>query len=163
MKSKLTFLLALAVAAAAPAKTVQLLNVSYDPTRELYVDYNAAFAKYWKQKTGDDVVVRQSHGGSGAQARSVIDGLSADVVTLALAADIDALHSVGHLLPADWQNRLPDGSTLRWSFLFRGRLRLPRQSGSRGFDRLLAMFALGDVPASEVPRKMGSLRFQCCS
>jgi sulfate transport system substrate-binding protein len=111
MKSKLTFLLALAVAAAAPAKTVQLLNVSYDPTRELYVDYNAAFARYWKQKTGDDVVVRQSHGGSGAQARSVIDGLSADVVTLALAADIDALHSIGHLLPADWQNRLPDGST----------------------------------------------------
>ena len=111
MKSKLTFLLALAVAAAAPAKTVQLLNVSYDPTRELYVDYNAAFAKYWKQKTGDDVVVRQSHGGSGAQARSVIDGLSADVVTLALAADIDALHSVGHLLPADWQTRLPSGST----------------------------------------------------
>jgi len=111
MKSKLTFLLALAVAAAAPAKTVQLLNVSYDPTRELYVDYNAAFAKYWKQKTGDDVVVRQSHGGSGAQARSVIDGLSADVVTLALAADIDALHSVGHLLPANWQTRLPSGST----------------------------------------------------
>ena len=111
MKSKLTFLLALAVAAAAPAKTVQLLNVSYDPTRELYVDYNAAFAKYWKQKTGDDVVVRQSHGGSGAQARSVIDGLSADVVTLALAADIDALHSIGHLLPANWQTRLPSGST----------------------------------------------------
>ncbi|MGD1029995.1 MAG: sulfate ABC transporter substrate-binding protein [Opitutaceae bacterium] len=111
MKSKLTLFLALAVAATAPAKTVELLNVSYDPTRELYVDYNNAFAKYWKQKTGDDVVIKQSHGGSGAQARSVIDGLQADVVTLALAADIDALHSNGDLLPADWQTRLPENST----------------------------------------------------
>src|SRR6202044_547737 len=74
---------------AAPA-SVTLLNVSYDPTRELYEDYNAAFAKYWKAKTGQDVTIKQSHGGSGAQARSVIDGLKADVVTLALAADIDA-------------------------------------------------------------------------
>ena len=111
MKSKLIILLALAAAAAAPARTIELLNVSYDPTRELYVDYNAAFSKYWKQKTGDDVVIKQSHGGSGAQARSVIEGLPADVVTLALAADIDALHNVGHLLPADWQARLPDNST----------------------------------------------------
>src|ERR1035441_3949457 len=111
MKSKLIILFALAAAAAAPARTIELLNVSYDPTRELYVDYNAAFSKYWKQKTGDDVVIKQSHGGSGAQARSVIEGLPADVVTLALAADIDALHNVGHLLPADWQARLPDNST----------------------------------------------------
>jgi sulfate transport system substrate-binding protein len=111
MKYKLSVLLALAVAAAAPAKTIELLNVSYDPTRELYVDYNAAFAKYWKQKTGDDVVIKQSHGGSGAQARSVIDGLQADVVTLALAADIDAVSKVGRLLPADWQTRLPNNST----------------------------------------------------
>jgi sulfate/thiosulfate transport system substrate-binding protein len=85
--------------------------VSYDPTRELYVDYNAAFARYWKAKTGDDVVVKQSHGGSGAQARSVIDGLQADVVTLALAADIDSLHVHGDLLPADWQSKLPENST----------------------------------------------------
>ena len=98
-------------AAGAAAKTIELLNVSYDPTRELYADYNAAFAKYWKARTGDDVVIRQSHGGSGAQARSVIDGLQADVVTLALAADIDNLHTHGDLLPADWQSRLPQNST----------------------------------------------------
>ncbi len=95
----------------ASAKSIEILNVSYDPTRELYADYNAAFAKYWKAKTGDDVIVKQSHGGSGAQARSVIDGLQADVVTLALAADIDNLHVHGDLLPADWQARLPQNST----------------------------------------------------
>jgi sulfate/thiosulfate transport system substrate-binding protein len=103
--------LALSLAAGASAKTIELLNVSYDPTRELYVDYNAAFVKYWKAKTGDDVVIKQSHGGSGAQARSVIDGLQADVVTLALAADIDSLHVHGDLIPADWQSRLPQNST----------------------------------------------------
>ena len=97
-------------AAGAAAKTIELLNVSYDPTREFYADYNAAFAKYWKARTGDDVVIRQSHGGSGAQARSVIDGLQADVVTLALAADIDNLHAHGDLLPADWQSRFPQNS-----------------------------------------------------
>jgi sulfate transport system substrate-binding protein len=102
---------ALGAAAASEAKTIELLNVSYDPTRELYADYNKAFATYWKSKTGDDVVVKQSHGGSGAQARSVVDGLQADVVTLALAADIDALHKNGDLLPADWQGRLPENST----------------------------------------------------
>ena len=99
------------LASSASAKTIELLNVSYDPTRELYVDYDAAFSAYWKAKTGDDVVVKQSHGGSGAQARSVIDGLQADVVTLALAADIDNLHTHGDLLPADWQSRLPENST----------------------------------------------------
>ena len=103
--------LTFAVGVAASAKTVELLNVSYDPTRELYQDYNAAFAKYWKNKTGDDVVIKQSHGGSGKQARSVIDGLKADVVTLALAADIDALHDHGNLVPADWQTKFPDNST----------------------------------------------------
>jgi sulfate transport system substrate-binding protein len=111
LKSLLLAAVALATAAAASAKEIDLLNVSYDPTRELYVDYNAAFARYWKAKTGDDVVVKQSHGGSGAQARSVVDGLQADVVTLALAADIDALHANGNLLPADWQTRLPQHST----------------------------------------------------
>jgi sulfate/thiosulfate-binding protein len=113
MKFKFLLLAAVALAAAAAgsAKTIELLNVSYDPTRELYVDYNAAFARYWKAKTGDEVVIKQSHGGSGAQARSVIDGLQADVVTLALAADIDALHANGKLVPADWQKRLPDHST----------------------------------------------------
>ena len=88
-----------------------LLNVSYDPTRELYEDYNAAFAKYWKAKTGKDVTIKQSHGGSGKQARTVIDGLPADVVTLALAYDIDALVTQGKLLPANWQSRLPNNSS----------------------------------------------------
>jgi len=89
---------------------VTLLNVSYDPTRELYVDYNAAFTKYWKAKAGQDVTIKQSHGGSGKQARSVIDGIDADVVTLALAGDVDALVKNGGLLPKDWQKRLPHNS-----------------------------------------------------
>lgn len=93
------------------AKDIKLLNVSYDPTRELYTDYNAAFAKHWKEKTGDTVTVQQSHGGSGKQARSVIDGLQADVVTLALAYDIDAIAEKGRLLPKDWQKRLPDNAS----------------------------------------------------
>jgi sulfate transport system substrate-binding protein len=90
---------------------VTLLNVSYDPTRELYRDFNQAFAAQWKTKTGETVAVKQSHGGSGRQARSVIDGLEADVVTLALAYDIDAIADKGKLLPADWQQRLPRNST----------------------------------------------------
>lgn len=94
----------------AEAARITLLNVSYDPTREFYQEYNAAFAKYWQAKTGDVVVVRQSHGGSGKQARSVIDGLPADVVTLALAYDIDAIAARGKALPANWQSRLPDNS-----------------------------------------------------
>jgi sulfate/thiosulfate-binding protein len=98
-------------ASLAQATEVTLLNVSYDPTRELYVDYNAAFAKYWKAKTGQDVKINQSHGGSGKQARSVIDGLAADVVTLALAADIDAVATKGKLLPINWASRLADNSS----------------------------------------------------
>ena len=95
--------------ALAPAQTaaVTLLNVSYDPTRELYAEFNTAFAKHWKEKTGQVVVIKQSHGGSGKQARSVIDGIDADVVTLALAGDVDALHKNGGLIPADWQKRFP--------------------------------------------------------
>jgi len=91
--------------------SVQLLNVSYDPTRELYQEFNAAFAKHWKAKTGQDVTIKQSHGGSGKQGRSVIDGLEADVVTLALAYDIDAIYEKGKLIPADWQKRLPNNSS----------------------------------------------------
>ncbi len=94
----------------AQAASVSILNVSYDPTRELYVSYNAEFAKYWKAKTGDDVHINQSHGGSGKQARAVIEGLPADVVTLALAGDVDAIASRGKLLPLNWQSRLPDNS-----------------------------------------------------
>src|SRR4051794_16912962 len=89
---------------------VTLMNVSYDPTRELYQAYNAAFSNYWKSKSGEAVTVRQSHGGSGKQARSVIDGLEADVVTLALAYDIDAISEKSGRLPKDWQKRLPDNS-----------------------------------------------------
>ena len=111
MKSTHFAVLGLALASAAAAKSIQLLNVSYDPTRELYVDLNKAFAADWKKKTGDDVTIRQSHGGSGKQARAVIDGLDADVVTLALAYDIDAISEKSHLLPADWQKKLPDNST----------------------------------------------------
>lgn len=92
-------------------QAVSLLNVSYDPTRELYVEYNAAFAKHWKAKTGQDVTFKQSHGGSGKQARSIIDGLDADVATLALAGDTDALVKNGGWLMADWQKKLPNNSS----------------------------------------------------
>ena len=109
---RLSAVLALVVAVpAALAKDVSLLNVSYDPTRELYQDFNRAFAAHWKQKTGDNVSIKQSHGGSGKQARSVIDGLDADVVTLALAYDIDELADKAKLIPADWQKRLPNNSS----------------------------------------------------
>lgn len=93
------------------AAEVTLLNVSYDPTRELYQDFNVAFAKYWQAKTGDTVTIKQSHGGSGKQARSVIDGLSADVVTLALSYDIDEISAKGRLIPKEWQKRLPHNSS----------------------------------------------------
>jgi sulfate transport system substrate-binding protein len=95
---------ALAVSAQKP---LELLNVSYDPTREFYTEYNAAFIKHWKAQSGQEVKIKQSHGGSGKQARAVIDGLDADVVTLALAGDIDALHKNGGWVPKDWQKRLP--------------------------------------------------------
>jgi sulfate transport system substrate-binding protein len=106
----------LAMVAAAPRAAAQapsevtLLNVSYDPTRELYKDFNKAFARYWKDKTGVTVTVQQSHGGSGKQARAVIDGLEADVVTLALAYDVDAIRVHGELIAKDWMKRLPDNS-----------------------------------------------------
>ena len=103
-------MLGLARAPSLPAATVKLLNVSYDPTRELYEDYNKAFAAYWRAKTGDTLIVNQSHGGSGKQARAVIEGLEADVVTLALAYDIDALAAQAALIPANWQERLPNHS-----------------------------------------------------
>ena len=119
MLSRRTFLPVLAAVASlasldplAQAQTpLTLLNVSYDPTRELYVEYNAAFARHWKAKTGQDVVIKQSHGGSGKQARSIIDGLEADVATLALAGDTDALHVHGGYIPKDWQKRLAHNST----------------------------------------------------
>jgi sulfate/thiosulfate transport system substrate-binding protein len=109
--ASLALTLALSFPGFAQGGNVTLLNVSYDPTRELYQDFNAAFAKYWKAKTGQTVTVQQSHGGSAKQARAVIDGLQADVVTLALAYDIDSVSEHAGLLPADWQKRLPDNST----------------------------------------------------
>ena len=114
MSKKISMLLVLVLMVASPLiaeNTVTLLNVSYDPTRELYQDYNQAFAKYWKATTGQAVTIQQSHGGSSKQARAVIDGLEADVVTLALAYDIDAIAEQAKLLPANWQSRLPNNSS----------------------------------------------------
>ncbi len=119
MKSVISLITGLALSAtlvagaqaAGAAKDIDLLNVSYDPTRELYVDFNKSFTEYWKQKTGQNVKIRQSHGGAGKQARAVIDGLEADVVTLALAYDIDAIHEIAGLFPKDWQTRLPYNSS----------------------------------------------------
>ena len=106
-----TVLTAVLFPPAGHAASVSLLNVSYDPTRELYKDFNEAFARYWKAKTGETVTIQQSHGGSSKQARAVIDGLEADVVTLALAYDIDAIADRSQLLPRSWQSRLPDNSS----------------------------------------------------
>ena len=125
-----------AAALGAAAKDVTLLNVSYDPTRELYQDYNAAFAKYWQSKTGDKVRVKQSHGGSGKQARSVIDGLDADIVTLALAYDIDEIAERAKVLPADWQKRLKHNSSPYTStYIFLVRKGNPK--GIRNWDDLV--------------------------
>ena len=124
-------LLLVAVALAAPTAGLgqtQLLNVSYDPTRELYRDVNAAFARSWKDQTGETITIRASHGGSGAQARSVIDGLAADVVTLALAPDIDAIAKGTGKIPSDWQSRLPDNSApYRSTIVFLVRKGNPKQ------------------------------------
>jgi len=110
MNRLLSAVLVLLIAAPTLAKDITLLNVSYDPTRELYQEFNAAFAKHWKEKTGNRVTINQSHGGAGKQARSVIDGLAADVVTLALSYDIDAIHERAALIPKNWQSRLPHNS-----------------------------------------------------
>lgn len=108
---KVLLISALFVPLASWAADITLLNVSYDPTRELYQDFNAAFSKHWQAKTGDKVTIKTSHGGSGKQARSIIDGLDADVATLALAYDIDQLHDKAKLIPKDWQNRLAHNSS----------------------------------------------------
>lgn len=116
MKSQFTgfllaaLMLAVGVPDLAQAANIRLLNVSYDPTRELYVEFNKAFAEFWKAKTGDNITIQQSHGGAGKQARAVIDGLAADVMTLALAYDITAVARIAGLFPEDWQSRLPYNS-----------------------------------------------------
>src|SRR6266516_2374539 len=112
LKLLITFTAALALSLVCSfAEDIKLLNVSYDPTRELYKDFNAAFSKHWKEKNGDTVTIQLSNGGSGKQARSVITGLEADVVTLALAYDLDAIAEQARLLPTDWQKRLPNNSS----------------------------------------------------
>jgi sulfate transport system substrate-binding protein len=127
--------LSMGVPRRAVAGPVQLLNVSYDPTRELYDAVNRAFARAWKAKTGQDLVVKQSHGGSGKQARAVVDGLEADVVTLALAYDVDAVAKAG-LLPGDWQQRLPrNASPYTSTIVFLVRKGNPR--GIKGWDDLV--------------------------
>lgn len=110
-KAGIALVLTVSVFPVLAQNAVTLLNVSYDPTREFYTEFNAAFGKYWKAKAGQDVTVKQSHGGSGRQARSIIEGLEADVATLALAGDTDALHANGNWIPKDWQKRLPQKSS----------------------------------------------------
>jgi sulfate/thiosulfate transport system substrate-binding protein len=167
--------LVLAAPIAAHAQTT-LLNVSYDPTRELYQEFNAAFIKHWKAKTGEAVTIKQSHGGSGKQARAVIDGLEADVVTLALAYDVDALNKNGGLIPADWQKRLsnnaaPYTSTIvflvrkgnpkgikDWNDLVRPGVEIitpnPKTSGGARWNYLAAWgYALGQPGGSEATAK----------
>jgi sulfate transport system substrate-binding protein len=113
------------------SRKLTLLNVSYDPTRELYQEYNAAFARYWEARSGEKVAIRQSHGGSAKQARSIVDGLQADVATLALAYDIDMLADQARLVPADWQKRLPHNSSPYTStVIFLVRKGNPRESGT---------------------------------
>jgi sulfate/thiosulfate transport system substrate-binding protein len=139
----------------APAKDIKLLNVSYDPTRELYQDYNAAFTRHWKEKTGDTVTIQQSHGGSGKQARSVIDGLPADVVTLALAYDIDAIADKAKLLPADWQKRLSHNST-PYSSTIVFLVRKGNPKGIKDWDDLVKP-GVGIIPAN--PKTSGAARW----
>lgn len=146
---------ALSLAANASAKDIKLLNVSYDPTRELYAEYNQAFAKHWREKTGDHVTIQQSHGGSGKQARAVIDGLEADVVTLALAFDIDAIAEKGRALPIDWQKRLPQNSAPYTStILFLVRKGNPK--AIKDWDDLVKP-GIGIIPAN--PKTSGAARW----
>ena len=133
---------------------VQLLNVSYDPTRELYQELNAAFAKYWKDKTGATVVVNQSHGGSGKQARAVVDGLEADVVTLALAYDIDAIAQSG-LLARNWQTRLPNNSAPYTSTI----VFLVRKGNPKGIKDWADLVRPGIVVVSPNPKTPGGARW----
>jgi sulfate/thiosulfate transport system substrate-binding protein len=137
------------------AGVVTLLNASYDPTRELYVDYNKAFASYWKARTGQDVRISQSHGGSGKQARAVIDGLQADVVTLALAGDIDAIATQGKLLAADWENRLPEHSAPYTSTI----IFLVRKGNPKGIRDWADLARPGVAVVTPNPRTSGGARW----
>ena len=143
------------VAPAVAAPVAELLNVSYDPTRELYRDVNAAFAKRWQAQTGQTVVIKQSHGGSGKQARSVIDGLPADVVTLALAYDIDEIASKGKLLPANWQSRLPNQSTPYYSTI----VFLVRKGNPKGIHDWNDLVRPGVAVITPNPKTSGGARW----
>jgi sulfate/thiosulfate transport system substrate-binding protein len=144
-----------AQATPAPAKDLKLLNVSYDPTRELYQEFNAVFAKLWKEKTGDTLTIQQSHGGSGKQARAVIDGLQADVVTLALAYDVDMIAEKARLFPADWQKRLPHNSAPYYStIVFLVRKGNPK--GIKDWDDLIKP-GVSLIPAN--PKTSGAARW----
>lgn len=136
-------------------KNVELLNASYDPTRELYQDFNTAFAAYWKQKTGDTVVINQSHGGSGKQARAVIDGLDADVVTLALAYDIDAISEKSGLIPKNWQSRLPQNSAPYTSTI----VFLVRQGNPKGIKDWEDLIKPGVSVITPNPKTSGGARW----
>lgn len=148
-------LLAVSGLAAAQPAPVTLLNVSYDPTRELYAEFNAAFAKHWKAQTGQDVTIKQSHGGSGKQARSVIDGIDADVVTLALAGDIDALYKNGGLIPQDWQKRLPHNSSPYTSTI----VLVVRQGNPKGIKDWDDLVKLGISVITPNPKTSGGARW----
>ena len=156
MKKFLFLLVAgLLLSASGRAGDISLLNVSYDPTRELYQDFNPSFARYWKEKTGNNVSIKQSHGGSGKQARSVIDGLQADVVTLALAYDIDAISEKARSIPKDWQQRLPNNSSPYTStIVFLVRKGNPR--GVKDWDDLIKP-DVSIVPAN--PKTSGGARW----
>ena len=136
-------------------KEITILNASYDPTRELYKDVNAAFAENWKAKTGDKVIIKQSHGGSGKQARAVIDGLEADVVTLALAYDIDAIAEKGKLMPTDWQKRLPNNSAPYTSTI----LFLVRKGNPKGIKDWDDLVKVGVSVITPNPKTSGGARW----
>lgn len=155
MKRIFLTLLAATLAAGAFAKDVKLLNVSYDPTRELYLEVNQAFAKQWQAKSGDTVKVDQSHGGSGKQARSVIDGLAGDVVTLALAYDIDVIAEKGRLLPADWQKKLPNNSSPYTSTI----VFLVRKGNSKGIKDWDDLIKPGVKVVTPNPKTSGGARW----
>jgi len=159
MKYITRFLLTATLVAAATVtgwgKDITLLNVSYDPTRELYQDFNTAFAKHWKAKTGDTVTIQQSHGGSGKQARAVIDGLQADVVTLALAYDLDAIAERAKLFPADWQKRLPNNSAPYTSTI----LFLVRKGNPKGIKDWDDLIKPGIAVVTPNPKTSGGARW----
>jgi sulfate transport system substrate-binding protein len=158
MKTPSSFVAALTLAVCvfgAAGKDITLLNVSYDPTREFYQDLNAAFTKHWQEKTGDKLTIRQSHGGSGKQARAVVDGLRADVVTLALAHDIDAISRLGQGMPADWQKSLPDNSAPYTSTI----VFLVRKGNPKGIKDWTDLVKPGVAVVTPNPKTSGGARW----